>query len=195
MRCDELNRWLDEGAPESGAAVARAHAAVCADCAGAIEAFDSLELALASPAPTLPNAASFTALVMEQLERPGFSAAPAVSPAPTPAPTPWWVALLSEPAFVVALVAAIILLTTPAALRVEAGRSLILPLVIASESLGAQFAQAIQIWLGPLAFTQPLSPLARLYVFIGFAPLFLWAGFWMFGAVERLFRGAPPRRG
>jgi len=195
MRCDDLNRWLDDGAPDSGAAAARTHAADCPACARAIAAFDALELALASPAPSPPNAASFTARVMERLERPDFSVAPAVSPAPTPAPTPLWVALLSEPVFVVALVAAILLLTTPAALRVEAGRSLLLPLVILSQTLGAQFAQAIQVWLGPLAFTQPLSPLARLYVFIGFAPLFLWAGFWMFGAVERLFRGAPPRRG
>ena len=192
MRCDDLNRWLDEGTPESESAAARAHAAGCAECSRAIEAFGALERALALPAPSPPNAASFTARVMERLERPATSAAPA---APRLAPVPWWIALLSEPAFAVALAAAFLLLTTPAALRIQAGRSLVLPLTVASDTIGAQFANAVHAWLAPLAFLTTLSPLEQLYVFVGFVPFVVWGGVWLYRSVERSLRSAPARRG
>jgi len=195
MRCDDLNRWLDEGAPESDAAAARAHAAGCAACARSLGAFDALERALAAPAPPPPNAAYFTARVMERLAGAVRTVSAAERPVTVPARTSWWVALLSEPAFAVAIVAAFLLATTPAAVQLAAGRSLALPLTVASETLGGQFSQAIHAWLGPITFTEQLSPLARLYVFIGIAPLFVWAGVWMWGAAERFFRGVLARRG
>ncbi|HET9950423.1 MAG TPA: hypothetical protein VFS09_01385 [Candidatus Eisenbacteria bacterium] len=192
MRCDDVNRWLDEGAPTSEAAAARAHAAGCADCARAIEAFDALERALAFPAPSPPGAASFTARVMERLDQPAPLPTPA---APRLAPAPWWIALLSEPAFAVAVVAAILLLTTPAALRVQAGRSLLLPLTVASDTIGAQFAQAVRAWFAPLAFTASLSPLEQLYVLVGLVPFVVWGGVWLYRSIERSLRSAPARRG
>jgi anti-sigma factor RsiW len=192
MRCDDLNRWLDEGAPESDSAAARAHAAGCAECAAAIEAFDALERALASPAPAPPNAATFTARVMERVERPAPAPAPVAS---KPAPVPWWIAMISEPAFAVALVAALLLLTTPAALRLQAGRSLVLPLTVASDTFGAQFAQAMRAWFAPLAFATNLSPIEQLYVSVGLVPFMIWGGIWLYRSVERTLRAAPARRG
>ena len=192
MRCADVNVWLDEGAPESEAMAARAHAAGCADCARAIEAFDALERALASPAPSPPNAATFTARVTERLERPVPSRTPAARGF---VPVPWWIALLSEPAFAVAAVAAVLLLTTPAALRMQAGRSLLVPLTIASDTIGAQFAQAMHAWFAPLAFTTPLSPLEQVYILVGFVPFVIWGGVWLYRSVERSLRSAPARRG
>jgi len=195
MRCDDLNRWLDEGAPESGAAAARAHGAGCPACARSLDAFDALERALTAPAPPPPNAAYFTARVMERLAGAGRTVSAAEHRVTVPARTSWWVALLSEPAFAVAIVAATLLATTPAAVQLAAGRSLALPFTVASETIRGQFSQAIHAWLGPITFTERLSPLARLYALVGFAPLFVWAGVWMWGAAERFFRGALARRG
>ena len=207
MRCDDLNRWLDEGAPASNAAAFREHAAECPACARSLAAFEALEQALALPAPAPPNAATFTARVMAQVAQvaegaripAGAHATPArvAPPAATriPARASWWGALLAEPAFAVAFVAALLLATAPAALRMEAGKSVAIPLTVASETLGAQVSQTIHAWLGPFTFAGKLSPTARLYVLLGFAPLFLWTGVWMFGAIERFVRGAHARRG
>lgn len=197
MRCDELNRWLDDGAPgaDPRAAAARAHAGGCPACARSLAAHEALERALALPAPSPPNAESFTARVMARVEPLERLLPAAPRPAAPPQRIPWWLALLSEPAFAVAFVAALLLATTPAALRMEAGQSLAIPLTVASETLGNQFSQAIQTWLGPLSPATHLSPSDRLFLLIGFAPLLVWAGVWLYGAIERFVRGAAVRRG
>ena len=45
------------------------------------------------------------------------------------------------------------------------------------------------------AFAARLTPLSRFYLLIGFAPLVVWAGLWVFESVERLVRNLPARRG
>jgi hypothetical protein len=132
---------------------------------------------------------------MERLGRPELSAAPAAAATPKPKLIPWWIAIFSEPAFAVALVASFLLLTTPAALRLEAGQSLGLPLTVASESVGAQFAQAMHAWFGPLAFLTHPTAVERLYLFLGFLPFFVWGGIRVYRSFERIFRTAPVRRG
>ena len=92
MTCDQLERWLNEGMPESLAEQARAHARACARCAASLAAALELETMLASP-PCAPEA--FTERVMVRLEAPSFApAAPAL---------PWWIRAASEPAAVAAL--------------------------------------------------------------------------------------------
>ena len=93
MRCDELNRWLDEGMPAEGAAMARAHAAACSSCAGALGAFESIDRALAIPPPMLADGAVFSARVMAHVG----TASPFATPSAPPERKLWWLAILSGP--------------------------------------------------------------------------------------------------
>ncbi len=187
MRCDKLNRWLDEGMSAEGAAAARAHAASCAPCTEALEAFGSLERTLALPAVAIPEGSAFTARVIEQVR--------AVAPLAIPQTPriPWWMAILREPGFAVA--AAVALILTPAAVRLDATQSVALPLTVAVQSLVAQLGATLAGWFDPASFAGRLNPLSRVTILVGFTPLLVWAGLWMFGAVERLVRGIPARRG
>ncbi|MEK7349171.1 MAG: hypothetical protein AABZ94_09890 [Candidatus Eisenbacteria bacterium] len=191
-RCDDLNRWLDEGMPAEGAAGARAHAASCPACAKALASFEAMDRALALPARALPEGAAFTARVMEQVRAASPLALPAV---PETAPVRWWISLLSEPGFAVAATAAVVLVLTPAAIRFDAGQSVALPVSVAMQSLGTQLGNTLASWFDSAAMAERLTPLSRTYLLIGYAPLLVWAGLWMFGAVERTVRNLPARRG
>lgn len=188
-RCDELNRWLDEGMPAEGAAAARAHAASCAACGEALEAFGALERALALPAVAIPEETAFTARVMDRVRA---TAPLAISGTPR---VPWWLAILREPGFAVAVATAVALILTPAAVRLDAGPSAALPLTVAFQSLGAQLGATLAGWFDPASFAGRLNPLSRVTILVGFTPLLVWAGLWMFGAMERLLRSIPARRG
>ena len=188
-RCDELNRWLDEGMPVEGAAAARAHAASCSTCTEALQAFKALERTLALPAVVIPGGTAFTARVMNRVR----AATPLVIPELPRVPR--WLAILREPGFAVAVAAAFALILTPAAVRLDEGQSVALPLTVAFQSLGAQLSATLAGWFDPASFVGRLNPLSRVTILAGFTPLLVWAGLWMFGAVERLVRGIPARRG
>lgn len=190
--CDDLNRWLDEGLPMEGAAGTRAHAASCPACAKALASFEAMDRALALPAPSLTEGAAFTARVMEQVRTESPLAFPAI---PETTRVRWWISLLSEPGFAVAATAAVVLVLTPAAIRFDAGQSVALPVSVAMHSLGTQLGNTLASWFDPAPLAERLSPLSRTYILIGFAPLLVWAGLWMFGAVERLVRTLPAHRG
>ena len=195
MRCDDLNRWLDEGASDADvgrSAAARAHAADCPGCAAALGAFETMERALAAPAPSPPGAATFTARIMEQVRTAGVEPAPASLGASTLAP--WWMSLVAEPAFALAAVAAFVFLMLPVAARLEVGQSVALPATIAAESLGAQLHHAMSVWLGAHPFGASLSPFAETYLLVGAMSVSVWASFWIFGVVERMVRGGTLRR-
>lgn len=98
MTCAELERWLDDGGPESGAAAAAEHAAECDRCAEALRVDLALEAAL-SAAPT-PAPAGFTDHVMARI---GTVAAPAAWTTPA---LPWWIRVSMEPVTILALVVA-----------------------------------------------------------------------------------------
>jgi hypothetical protein len=66
MRCDQFDRWLDEGMPARHSAVARAHAAGCARCSSAMGAAEALEAMLAAAPPPAPAAMAMR--VMERVE-------------------------------------------------------------------------------------------------------------------------------
>jgi hypothetical protein len=66
MRCDQFDRWLDEGMPARHSAAARAHAAECARCSAAMRAAEALEVMLAAAPPPAP--AAMATKVMERVE-------------------------------------------------------------------------------------------------------------------------------
>jgi hypothetical protein len=179
MRCEDVDRWFDERMPAERVADAREHAATCPACARVLASFAVLEASLSGPAPEPPGAAAFTATVLARV-----AAAPRGE-------RRWWIQLLSEPAFAVAAMAGVVLLLTPVALRFEAGQSVALAVSVVSQSLAGVMSEAF----AALAPREALSPLARLYVSLGFAPLLVALGFWLITSVEGALRGAPRRRG
>jgi len=191
MRCDELNRWLDEGMPAEGAAMARTHAATCPACAEALGAFEAIDRVLALPPRALPDGAAFTARVIERARR----VAPLAAPPAAVRREPWWITIFSEPGFAVAAAAAAVLILTPAAVRLETTNSVALPLSVAMQTIGSMLGSTLAGWFDSSALVARLTPLSRIYLLIGFTPLFVWAGLWMSGAVERLVRNLPARRG
>jgi hypothetical protein len=114
---------------------------------------------------------------------------------PQPKRDPWWISVLSEPGFSVAAAAAAVLILTPAAIRLDATRSVALPASVAMQTYGTILGSTLAGWFDATPLAERLTPLSRLYLLIGFAPLLVWAGLWMFGAVDRLVRNLPARRG
>ena len=109
MTCESFDRWLDEGALESAAAEARAHARTCDRCARAIDAMLEVEAALANT-PAAPQ--GFTDRVMARVAvTPQEAAAPrpasGIPAGPlVPSAFPWWVQIAMEPAVLLAAVLA-----------------------------------------------------------------------------------------
>ena len=109
MTCVAFDRWLDDGALETGASEARAHAHTCDRCARALDAMLEVEAALANTAPA-PH--GFTDRVMARVAvTPQENPAPAVGSGALAAPLlppafPWWVRIAMEPSVLLAAVLA-----------------------------------------------------------------------------------------
>lgn len=118
MNCNDLDRWLDDGSPESGRADAMRHAGGCARCARTLEAERAVDAALRAEAsaPRMEAPTGFVARVMARVEgaaaqevqavhagaaaRGGATYAGAAQAVPLgamPARTPWWAAIASDP--------------------------------------------------------------------------------------------------
>jgi len=67
IRCEEFDRWLDEGMPSRHSVAASAHAEGCARCTAALAAAHAVEAALREPPPLAP--AAMADFVMERVER------------------------------------------------------------------------------------------------------------------------------
>jgi len=123
MDCAGFDRWLDAGAPDRGAAEARAHEAKCVRCARAHRAALELDALLAAPGAAAP--AGFSDAVMRRVagvER-ARAAAGGVSLIPAAAGLPWWVRAAAEPGVALALVLAGLLAWRGAALPGLAARA------------------------------------------------------------------------
>jgi hypothetical protein len=101
MECRTLERWLNDGMPEAGAADARTHAATCAACGALVRAAEAVERGLATARFAAPS--GFTERVMARVNA-------AIAERHTvPAPTgwrnamPWWVRAAADPAVVAAM--------------------------------------------------------------------------------------------
>lgn len=99
MTCESFERWLDAGMPARAAAEARAHAALCAQCAASESAAADLEVLLASELPEAPP--GFTSVVMERVAATQSEAARWRAFAN---PLPLWLRAAAQPACALALV-------------------------------------------------------------------------------------------
>lgn len=108
MKCSEFESWLDEAMPAATAERARAHARGCARCAANLEAAHAVEsLLTAGGAPVAPSP-HFTDRVMTRVG--AIEALHARSRAVLPSdPFAWWVRAAMDPASVLSLFLAALL--------------------------------------------------------------------------------------
>jgi len=102
MSCEQFDRWLDEGRPETGHAVCRAHAAACPRCAAALSAALEIDALLASD--LAPAPAVLTDHVMARIARTRRAEWKLEPPA-----FDWWVRAAAEPSVALALAVAALL--------------------------------------------------------------------------------------
>jgi len=107
MNCPELERWLDEGMPETGRAEALRHVESCAGCgellagAGAVEAMIRGEPAEGEPIAAPPG---FTNAVLARIE----SEPKGARVNAFPQREPWWITWALDPVSVVAITTAVV---------------------------------------------------------------------------------------
>jgi len=109
MTCKDLERWLDDGGAPERYVEAMAHARICAHCSAALGGVDELETLLA--ARTTPAPAGFASRVMAKVAlTPQVRARiPVTEVLPYFQTVPWWVRLALEPASLLALLLASVL--------------------------------------------------------------------------------------
>jgi hypothetical protein len=107
MNCADLGRWLDAGSPAEAHLEAMAHARICAHCAAALRAMDEIEETLAA-APA-PAPAGFADRVMARVAATPRARMPVFELLPFLQTFPWWVRVMREPASVLALLLASVL--------------------------------------------------------------------------------------
>ena len=110
MNCRELGRWLDDGGAPGRYLEAMAHARICAHCSAALGALDELESLLGAPAAPAP--AGFAARVMARVAetRQAGARVPVMELLPFFPSVPWWVRIALEPASLLAMLLASVMM-------------------------------------------------------------------------------------
>ncbi len=180
MNCHELERWLDDGGAPGRHLEAMAHARVCARCSASLGALDDLERRLGVPAPA---PAGFAARVMARVAatRQAGARIPVMEILPFFQTVPWWVRVAVEPASLLAILLASLLVWRGDALYALASSGalqLVAWLARALPAAGPAAAPAVDpvagLGLQPTllaAFAVGAAPLA----FIGSRALYRWA--------------------
>ena len=172
MNCHDLDRWLDEGSPEAQRARATLHARICARCLAALRAADELETLLAAAPAAAP--AGFAGRVMARVAVTPQAGArvPLTELSPFMQSFPWWVRLALEPACVLAMVLASVL--------VWRGDALFALAASAAAQLASRLSPAPVVlpadapWLQPTVLTCIVLGAAPL-VFMGSRLLYDWS--------------------
>lgn len=171
MTCRELERWLDDGGAPERYVEAMAHARICAHCSAALGGVDELETLLA--ARSAPAPAGFSARVMARVAlTPQVRARiPVNELLPFFQTVPWWVRLALEPASLLALLLASVL--------VWRGDRLFALASSGAVQLAAWLTQSLHA-AGPVPAIAPgpsdaiwLQPLVLTCIALGAAPLAL----------------------
>ncbi|HTM57800.1 MAG TPA: hypothetical protein VL123_05235 [Candidatus Udaeobacter sp.] len=181
MNCVDLDRWLDQGAPDSLEAATRAHAGSCPRCAAEIARMSEIDRALASfhaPAPS-----GFTSGVMRRVA--AFPRRPILwAPAP---PVAWWVRVAADPAAALALLLAGLILLGDGALT-RMATVLAQGLVEGAKDLLAAGPSALSTVPAALGLRGAFAaPSAALALALTLLPGLLWGSWRLFGWIERAF--------
>jgi len=176
MNCRSFERWLDDGMPESTAAGARGHAAGCSRCAEAMRSWLEVDALLEAPVGRAP--ASFSDRVMTRVA--GSNAAELAARRTRarwarnfrPA-TAWWVEAAAQPAAVLAMAVASLLVWQRAALR-----------ALATDLATGNYTLPSIPWLAFLERSEVAAGVA-----FAFLPVAVLAGWASYRLAERLVRG------
>jgi hypothetical protein len=158
MNCRDVERWLDEGCPASAQIEAHAHARICARCQASLATVDELERLLEAPGVAAP--AGFATRVMARVAetRQAGARIPVFELLPFFQTVPWWVRLAFEPASLLAMLLASVLvwqgdrlfaLSTGGAAQLAAWLAQTIPAGTAPAAPAATDA----VWLQPAALT------------------------------------------
>jgi hypothetical protein len=159
MHCRDVERWLDEGGPASSQVDAHAHARVCARCQASLAAVDELQDLLQSPGVPAPRDFADRVMARVAQTRQAGALIPVIELLPFFPPVPWWVRVALEPASLLAMLLASVLiwqgdrlfaLATGGAVQLAAWLAQTLPAGTAS---GAARPAADAVWLQPAALT------------------------------------------
>jgi hypothetical protein len=173
MTCRELERWLDDGGAPERYVEAMAHARICAHCSAALGSLDELETLLAARSKAAPE--GFAARVMAKVAlTPQVRARiPVTELLPFFQTMPWWVRLALEPASLLALLLASVLvwrgewlfaLASSGAVQLTAWAAQSLPTASPGPPPAIAAGPADTFWLQPLVLT---------CIVVGSAPLAL----------------------
>jgi hypothetical protein len=162
MTCGELERWLDDGGAPERYVEAMAHARICAHCSAALGTVDELETLLATR--TVPAPAGFTHRVMARVATtPQVRARiPVTELLPYFQTVPWWVRLALEPASLLAMLLASVLvwrgdalfaLASSGAVQLAAWLAQTLPAAAPVTSPSVDPGPSPVLWLQPVVLT------------------------------------------
>jgi hypothetical protein len=162
MTCGELERWLDDGGAPERYVEAMAHARICAHCSAALGTVDELETLLATR--TTPPPAGFANRVMARVAMtPQVRARiPVTELMPFFQTVPWWVRLALEPASLLAMLLASVLvwrgdavfaLASSGAVHLAAWLAQALPPTGAVTSATVDPGPSPVLWLQPVVLT------------------------------------------
>jgi len=180
VNCEAFARWLDDGAPDAGAAPFLAHAATCSECAAALDAERAIAATLVSAAAA---PAGFTDRVMAHVAATERAAtARATSPTARFA-LPWWAQAAAHPA--AALAFAVAALTAWGADRLTAGG-------LALFQATAERTLPVAAWSPPEMLTDPVLVLG---FGLALLPFVAWASLRLFRWSEHAVSVHAPRAG
>ncbi len=183
MTCHDLARWLDDGGAPERYVEAMAHARICARCSAALGTVDELETLLG--APSQPAPAGFTTRVMARvaLTPQVRSRIPVMELLPYFQTVPWWVRVTLEPASLLALLLASVLvwrgdalfaLATTGAVQLAAWLAMALPASAPVSAPAADPGPVAAFWLQPTVLTCVALGAAPLAI-MGSRLLYLWS--------------------
>jgi hypothetical protein len=109
MTCRELERWLDDGGAPERYVEAMAHARICAHCSATLRGMDELEDLLAHPATRAPEAFTERVMASVALTPQAPARIPVMELLPFFQTEPWWVRIAIDPAALLALLLASVL--------------------------------------------------------------------------------------
>jgi hypothetical protein len=182
MRCGELDRWLDDGMPESGGPAAHAHATSCARCAAAMRAALEIDSLLAAAA-AVPAPAGFSGRVMARVA--SANEAYAHAPLLAPSPVAWWIRAAAEPTSALAMLLA--------GLMLWKGEAII------SITTGLTLRLAHALTAAPVRMPTMAAPFHRPDVVLGMllaaAPTLAWAAWVLYHWTERMVLAPAARIG
>lgn len=174
MTCAELERWLDDGGAPERHVEAMAHARICARCSAALGAVDELETLLATR--TVPAPAGFTSRVMARVAttRQVPARIPVTELLPFFQTVPWWVRLAVEPASLLAMLLASVLVWRGDALFALASSGAVqLAAWLAQTLPAAGPVTSPTVDPGPAPVVMWLQPVVLTCIALGAAPLAL----------------------